>query len=62
MEFVAAGWCAGKQLRLNRTTREIGMFDNWYVAFHFLTKSNSAAHDDVKGLFYIKSKKWICEN
>ena len=42
VEFVAAGCCAGKLLRLDRTIREIGMFDNYYITFYFLTKSNSA--------------------
>ena len=43
MEFVAAGWCTGKQLRLDQTISEIGMFDNNYITIYFfLTKSNSA--------------------
>ena len=42
MEFVAAGCCAGKQLRLNRTFGETGMFHNYCITFYFLTKSNSA--------------------
>ena len=28
MEFVATGWSAGKQLRLDQTITELGMFDN----------------------------------
>ena len=48
--FVAAYWCAGKQLRRDRTIRELGMFDNYYIdhktfniiAVLFLPKSNSA--------------------
>ena len=38
MESVAAGWCAGKWLRLDQTVRHsmfdhyyIGMFDNYYI-------------------------------
>ena len=31
MEFVAAGWCAWKQLRLDQTIRELCMFDNYYI-------------------------------
>ena len=49
MEFVATGWCTGKQLRLDRILRELGMFDNYYIdhitfniiTILFLTKSNS---------------------
>ena len=35
MEFVAAGWCTGKQLRLDQTISEIGMFDNNYITIYF---------------------------
>ena len=31
MEFVAAGWCAGKYLRPDRTLSELGMFDNYSI-------------------------------
>ena len=49
MEFVATGWCTGKQLRLDGILRELGMFDNYYIdhitfniiTILFLTKSNS---------------------
>ena len=49
MEFAATGWCTGKQLRLDRILRELGMFDNYYIdhitfniiTILFLTKSNS---------------------
>ena len=49
MEFAATDWCTGKQLRLDRILRELGMFDNYYIdhitfniiTILFLTKSNS---------------------
>ena len=37
MEFVAAGWYAGKYLRLDRTITEPGMFDNYYIDFNIIT-------------------------
>ena len=29
--YGAAGWCARKQLRLDRTIRELGMCGNYYI-------------------------------
>ena len=48
--FVAAYWCPGKQLRRDRTIRELGLLNNYYIdhktfniiAVLFLAKSNSA--------------------
>ena len=48
--FVATYWCAGKQLRRDRTRRELDLLDNFYidrktfniVAVLFLANSNSA--------------------
>ena len=47
MEFVVPGWCAGKQLGLDRTIKELGMFDNYYIdqntfKHYCLTKLSSA--------------------
>ena len=56
MEFAATGWCAGKQLRLDRTIRKLDMFDNYYIIIilltllldYFLTKSNSNTEVETK--------------
>ena len=59
MKFVSTGWCAGKQLRLVRTIKELDMFDNYYIdhktfniiTILLLTKSNSTT--EVTTTLYI---------
>ena len=59
MKFVSTGWCAGKQLILVRTIKELGMFDNYYIdhktfnviTILLLTKSNSTT--EVTTTLYI---------
>ena len=37
MEFLAAAWCAGKQLKLDRTLRELVIFCDYYIIIIRLT-------------------------